>query len=362
MKNNKIWIGFIVLALFVGAGGMYFIIKYFPLESITINKSEKEVTVTDSGISAAVDKLYDAVVVVESFKNGTAVSSGSGFVYKKDDKKGYILTNNHVIDGADTVKVVFTNGKTETVTVVGKEVYSDIAVLSLSADKVLAVAEIGKNSDMKIGDTVFTVGAPINTSYYGTVTRGILSGKDRMVSVKLSSNTNSNNYMMNVIQTDAAINSGNSGGPLANYNGEVIGITSLKLISTGVEGIGFAIPIEDALESATILENEGEIVRPYLGISMLDTTETYLLLRYGITLPENASGVVVIEIGDDTPAEKCGLKMGDVITKVGDAKVTSIAEFKYALYKYKAGDEVEIQVVRNNSVKTLSAKLVASGN
>jgi len=351
----------VIISLFVGAAVMYLLVYFvLPIDgsSTIINKSEKEVTITDAGIADAVDKLYDAVVVVEVYNNDTITASGTGFVYKKTSKKAYILTNNHVvssISGKVKVKVKFTNGNEEEVTIEGADEYSDLAVLSLDADKVEYVAEIGNSEDMRLGDTVFTVGAPLDTEYYWSVTRGILSGKDRMVEVSLS-NSSSSDYVMKVLQTDASINSGNSGGPLANANGEVIGITNMKLVSSGVEGIGFAIPIEDAIEFAEAIISGDSIQRPLLGVKMLNLSDKYSLYQQGITLnTELTEGVVVVEVQKGSPADKAGLKRGDIITTLDDDKVKDVATLRYALYKHSVGDTVTITYERDG--KTESAKI-----
>ena len=286
--NTKAFLAAII-AFIIGAAGMYLLVYYvIPIDNSTtvINKSEKEVTVTDKGIADAVEKLYDAVVVVEVFDRGSLVATGTGFVYKKEGDKAYILTNDHVISASDDeVKVIFTNGEEVDVKIEGSDKYSDLAVLSIDANKIVTVAEIGNTEDLRLGDTVFTVGAPLDTEYYWTVTRGILSGKDRMVEVSLeNSYSNTSDYIMKVLQTDASINSGNSGGPLANANGEVIGITNMKLVSSGVEGIGFAIPIEDAANFADMIIKGESIQRPVLGVEMLDLIYRRQLRNEGIYL------------------------------------------------------------------------------
>lgn len=362
MKNNKtLSIILIILAFFIGASGMYVLVNYAPKSVQTIvNKSEKEVTITDSGIADSVEKLYDAVVVVGSYKNGVLSSSGTGFVYDSDDKYAYILTNSHVVDGASSVKVKFTNEKVENVELVGNDSYSDIAVLKIDKDKIIKVASIGKLDSLRVGDTVFAIGAPIDDVYSWTVTRGILSGKDRIIDI---SGSNSNQeYVMSVLQTDASINSGNSGGPLANANGEVIGITNMKLVREGVEGIGFAIPIEDAVNYAKQLREKGKIERPFLGISMLDSTDTYNLTRAGININQNILGAVVVQVQDNTPASKGGLQSGDVITKLENYEVTSVSKLKYYLYKYNIGDKVKITYVRNGKEETVTVQLAKNEN
>ncbi len=347
----------ILLTFFLGAGAMYVLVNYSPAAVQTIvNKSEKEVTVTDTGIADAVEKLYDAVVVVGSYKNGILSSSGTGFVYEEDNKYAYILTNSHVIDGATSIKVKFTNDTIEDVELVGNDSYSDIAVLKVAKDKVIKIAEIGTNENLRVGDTVFAIGAPLDNEYSWTVTRGILSGKDRLVDVSVG-NTGSADWVMQVIQTDAAINSGNSGGPLANSNGQVIGVTNMKLVSDGVEGMGFAIPIEDALNYAKQLRENGKIERPFIGISMLDSSDTFNLARYRITLDTSLEGAVVIETQKGSPAADAKLQMGDVITKIENYEVTSVARLKYYLYKYAPGDKVKITYVRNGKTETVTIKL-----
>jgi len=351
-KEKRLNIIIIIGAFFIGALGMYALVNFGPKSVQTIiNKSEKEVTVTETGIADAVEKLYDAVVVVGAYKNGMLASNGTGFVYEQDDKFAYILTNSHVVNGSTSVKVKFTNNKVENVEVVGDDTYSDIAVLKLDKEKVLKVAELGDLNNSRVGDTVFAIGAPLDDEYSWTVTRGILSGKDRLVSIS-STNSGAADMVMSVMQTDAAINSGNSGGPLANSNGQVIGITNMKLVSDGVEGIGFAIPIGDAITYASELRTNGNIERPFLGISMLDATDTYNLSRYRITLDVNQTGAVVIDVQENSPADKTGLKMGDVITKIEDYDVESVARLKYYLYKYSPGDKVKVTFIRDGKTKT----------
>ena len=361
-KNGNKTVLASIISLFAGAVIMYLLVYYvIPIDnsSTVINKSEKEVTVTDEGIADAVEKLYDAVVVVETYDNNTLIASGTGFVYKTEKGKAYILTNHHVISDGNAYKVIFTNGSSEDVTLEGSDEYSDLAVLSLDEDKIISVASIGNSEDMRVGDTVFTIGAPLDTEYYWTVTRGVLSGKDRMVEVSLTnSNTSTSDYVMRVLQTDASINSGNSGGPLANSNGEVVGITNMKLVSSGVEGIGFAIPIEDAIDFADTIISGDTIKRPLLGVSMLNLSETYALYQQRITLnTELTEGVVVVEVQDGSPADNGGLKRGDIIMAIDDDEVKNVATLRYYLYKHSVGDTVTIKYERSGKVETAKVKL-----
>ena len=352
-----------ILAFFFGASGMFLLIRYLPLSDNTvtnITRGEKEVTVIDEGIADAVEKIYDAVVTVETYKGEQGISSGTGFVYKVNGGKAYILTNYHVIEEGDKVFVAFTDGKRIEAKIIGGEIYADIAILQVDESDIISVASLGKSENARVGDTVFTIGAPLDSVYSWTVTRGILSGKDRLVEVSLGRNRN-NDWIMKVLQTDASINSGNSGGPLANSNGEVIGINSLKLVSDGVEGMGFAIPIEDALEYAEKLEKGEKIVRPFLGVQMIELSDTYNQQMMGLVVPESVTyGVIIAATTSGGPAEKGGLKKGDIILEIEGKKCDSAAELKYNLYKHKVGENINLKISSGGSIKNISVKLVAS--
>lgn len=330
----------VCLCLFGGFYELY--LKHLVVET---TKTIKDVTVTDTGIADAVEKVYDSVVTVKNYARNQLYSTGSGFVFKIDDKYGYILTNYHVINGGSEVSVIFTNNKEEKVTVVGYDEYSDIAVLAVDKSLVLATAQIGSSNDMRVGDTTFAVGTPVDSSVYSwSVTRGILSGKDRLVQ--------SDNYVMSVLQTDTAINSGNSGGPLCNSNGEVIGITNMKLASSQIEGMGFAIPIEDAVKNAETIISGKKINRPYLGVSIYDSNSYF----------NNNSGVYVESVEKNGAADKAGIKSGDKILKVNDVEITNTSYFRYQLYKYDIGDKIKITIERNGNEKILTITLTGNGD
>lgn len=361
-SNNNVWVKLLVMfcLIAIGAAGMYGVIKLMPGTTI-VNKLEKEVTVNEQGIADAVEKVYDSVVVVENLKGGELQATGTGFIFKKSDNKYYVMTNYHVINGASSVKIQLTNNKELNVEVLGGDSYSDIAILAFESKDDYSIAEIGSSTDARVGDTTFAVGAPVDsTTYSWSVTRGIVSGKDRMVKVSTSSQTSSSDYIMKVLQTDAAINSGNSGGPLCNSNGQVIGITNMKLVSnstSNIEGMGFAIPIEDAIDFANKIINGEDITRPTLGVSMLDISSTGLAY-YNISVPDNVTnGVVIMSVSKNSAAEEGGLKKGDVILEIDNVKVTSSALLKYELYRHNIGDEITLKINRNGFEKTLKIKL-----
>lgn len=362
-QNNTIKLSIVIFIIIIVAIASGLIGATIVLKSSTITTTTNGITTSSikldetNSIAESVDKVYDSVVVVEGYSKNELSSTGTGFVYKKDSGKAYIMTNHHVVSNCDSVKVLFTNGDELETKLVGSDTYSDIAVLSVKDSDKIKAAIMGESKKSKVGDTLFTVGSPEGADYAGTVTKGILSGKDRLVAVALTNSTTSD-YYMNVLQTDAAINPGNSGGPICNINGEVIGITNMKLVDDSVEGMGFAIPIEDALEFATILEKDGKISRPYIGISMLDLSNSYYLWQAGITLPDNVkSGVAVYTVESNSPAEKAGLKKGDIITKIGDNKTENLAEFRYELYKLSPNDKVKITYIRDGKEQTTNITL-----
>ena len=317
---------------------------------------ENKVTISEDSLSAAVDKVYDAVVTVENFKNNTLYSTGTGFIYKVDDKNGYLITNHHVINSNTSVKVVMSNGEEVDAVVAGSDQYLDLAVLKIDKKNVEKIIEFGSSEKTDLGDTVFTVGTPVDSQYSNTVTRGILSGKDRLVSVAVNGSSQED-YVMKVIQTDASINPGNSGGPLLNVNGEVIGVNSLKLVENEVEGMGFAIAIENVKEHLSSLETGKEIVRPYLGVSMTNVDDNFNLYKSGIVIDSSVKeGVVVVEVVEGATVDKV-LQKGDIITKIDGEDVKDLAYLRYELYKHSVGDKIKITYIRDKKVKDVTVTL-----
>ena len=350
----------IVVAFLLGVGIMYFYNINNP-NVVTKKRTVSETKVTEEAMEDAIDKVYNAVICIEVLdQNGDTVSSGTGFVFEKDNKYGYVLTNAHVVSSGGTVQGVLSNNDTVSLTVLGTDSYTDLAVLAMDKDKVLQTASIGTSANTKVGNTVFTVGSPMGATYAGTVTKGILSGKDRLIETSTSSNNglSTESYIVKVLQTDAAISPGNSGGPLVNLAGDVIGITSLKLVDSSVEGMGFAIPIEDAMNYVDTLKKGEKIKRPLMGVQILDLTNSYTLYRYGITVDSSIkSGIILVKVSSGDPASNAGLKDGDIITKINGNKVKTVSEFKYELYKYSVGDTVEVTYIRDKKENTVKVKL-----
>lgn len=340
----------------------------FKNETVNVTKTEKEVTVTDEGIADAVSKLYDATVIVEvGTSKDNLTGWGSGVVYDTDDKYAYILTNHHVVENAKYVLIVYTDESETEGEIVGSDEIQDIAVVKVPVDTILAKAEIGSSSELELGDTVFAIGTPVSISYKFTVTRGILSGKDRLCQMSSSSNsygygyygnTTTNTWYMSLLQIDATINSGNSGGPLANSNGQLVGINNSKLSSSysnvSIENMGFAIPIEDALAVATQLRENGTVTRPFLGVSVSDVSQAS---RYNIDVDDSLNGALITSVEADSTAQDAGLKKGDVITKIGDYDVKNYKYFKYYLYRHSVGDKVTFTYIRDGKTKTVDITL-----
>ena len=274
------------------------------VHSTTVKTAYKNTTST----SEAVDKVKNAVVSVITYSDSSnqglfekeensdsqISSEGSGVIYKKEGKYAYLVTNTHVINGAKKVDILLADGNKVPGEVVGSDVYSDIAVVRISADKAKAVAEFGDSNQLTVGETAIAIGSPLGTDYANSVTQGIISSQGRNVKLKAD---NGQNISTRALQTDAAINPGNSGGPLINIQGQVIGITSSKISNNGqtsVEGMGFAIPANDVVNIIKQLEEKGKVVRPALGIQMMDLSNLSTSDLSQLKLPEKISGGVLV--------------------------------------------------------------------
>ena len=274
------------------------------VHSTTVKTAYKNTTST----SEAVDKVKNAVVSVITYSDSSnqglfekeensdsqISSEGSGVIYKKEGKYAYLVTNTHVINGAKKVDILLADGNKVPGEVVGSDVYSDIAVVRISADKAKAVAEFGDSNQLTVGETAIAIGSPLGTDYANSVTQGIISSQGRNVKLKAD---NGQNISTRALQTDAAINPGNSGGPLINIQGQIIGITSSKISNNGqtsVEGMGFAIPANDVVNIIKQLEEKGKVVRPALGIQMMDLSNLSTSDLSQLKLPEKISGGVLV--------------------------------------------------------------------
>ena len=354
----------VITLLVVASLGMnVFLFTKVNKSSSSGSSSNKNATVENvnydvkSSTTDVIEKVNSSVVGVLVYANGTASGSGSGVVYRVDGKTAYIITNAHVVSGATDVQVVFSNKESVNATIVGSDTYSDIAVLKLTADFDMTAIKCGDSSLLDQGETVLAIGSPLGIEYAGTVTQGIVSGIDRTVSVDLNDD-GQEDWDMNVIQTDAAINPGISGGALVNMAGELVGITSMKLSNTSVEGMGFALPINDVITSVEQIIENGKVTRPQIGISgvSLSGYSSYQLRYYRINT-DLTDGIYVSRVTSGGAASKAGIQEGDIIVKFDGKEVTTYKSFLTELYSKEPGDKVSVVVNRNGTEKTIEVTL-----
>lgn len=346
----------------------------------TINETVTDVAVNvTTDTTAAVEKVQDAVVSIINMQAGNTnmfgfdlpqnssdttngaletSSEGSGVIYKIEDNLAYIVTNNHVIDGADELEILMKDGTKEVATVVGSDVWTDLAVLTIPATSVTAVASFGDSDAVNVGEPAIAIGSPLGTEFATSVTQGIISAKNRSVSTDVDGDSIVD-WDVTALQTDAAINPGNSGGALINIAGQVIGINSMKISDSNVEGMGFAIPSNDVLTIINELEQNGEIIRPILGVSMLDLSQISASQQSSVlTLPEDVTaGVVIAEVQALSAAELGGLEQYDVITEMNGEAVTSIVDLRKILYALEVGTDVEISYYRAGTLQSTTVTL-----
>lgn len=340
------------------------------VHSTTVKTAYKNTTST----SEAVDKVKNAVVSVITYSDSSnqglfekednsdsqISSEGSGVIYKKEGKYAYLVTNTHVINGAKKVDILLADGNKVPGEVVGSDVYSDIAVVRISANKAKAVAEFGDSNQLTVGETAIAIGSPLGTDYANSVTQGIISSQGRNVKLKAD---NGQNISTRALQTDAAINPGNSGGPLINIQGQVIGITSSKISNNGqtsVEGMGFAIPANDVVNIIKQLEEKGKVVRPALGIQMMDLSNLSTSDLSQLKLPEKISGGVLVRSTLENMPASDKLQRYDVITKIDDTDIESTADLQSALYSHQINDTIKVTFYRDGKQQTTSIKLTKS--
>lgn len=288
-------------------------------------------------------------------------SEGSGVIYSKQNGKGYIVTNNHVVEGSDSLEVILEDGTKFSAKLVGSDSTTDLAVLEIDGNKVPATASFGNSDNVSPGDPVIAIGSPLGSQYATTVTQGIISATNRTVETQ-DQNTGQVTGEATVLQTDAAINPGNSGGPLVNEAGQIVGINSMKLASntdgTSVEGMGFAIPSNEVVKIINQLVQNGKVERPSLGVKVVDLDQITDDSQSSLKLPSNITkGVVIYSTTSGSVAKSAGLEKSDVIVKLGNKTVSSVADLHSALYSHSVGDTVSVSYYRNGKLKTTKVHL-----
>lgn len=284
---------------------------------------------------------------------------GSGVIYRVDGETAYIVTNHHVVEGAEELQVNMQNGESVTANIVGTDIWTDLAVLTISSEAVEGTLDFADSDELTVGQTAIAIGSPLGEAFSGSVSQGIVSGLDRSVPVDLAGD-GSYDWEANVIQTDAAINPGNSGGALIDSNGNLIGINSMKISMPQVEGIGFAIPANEVQKVVTQIEENGEVERPFLGVTLQDLyTIPPEIVRSEMNLPEDVnSGVVISSVQPGSPAESAGLQQLDLVTALDGNAVNNMMELRqYLYYEKEPGDEMTIDYYRNGEQQSVTATL-----
>ncbi|HHV74271.1 MAG TPA: PDZ domain-containing protein [Thermoanaerobacterium sp.] len=375
--RRRMLVSFVAVALIaalIGGGTVAGIMKYTNLGQQTqvinrylpLSSSDNSNFNLIANIAKIVSPSVVGIDTSVSYSNGFGSAlvpegSGSGIII---DSQGYIVTNNHVVDGASKITVNLSDGRKFPAQLIGKDSKTDLAVLKINATNLIP-AKLGDSSKLEVGDLAVAIGNPLGESFAGTVTAGIISGLNR--------NLQSDYGPVNLIQTDAAINPGNSGGPLVNSNGEVVGITSVKLTSTGgsdtqdpfgmfqsqgtpVEGMGFAIPINEAKPIIDDLIKHGYVERPMMGVSVQEVTQQDAA-QYNIPV-----GLYIAQVQQGSGADEAGLQPGDVITAVDGTKVQTFDALQSIITKHKVGDTITVTFWRNGRTMSTKVKLMSSSN
>ncbi|WP_457775159.1 S1C family serine protease [Streptococcus uberis] len=372
---------------FIGGALAFFVMNLLPHPSSTTNLNNPTTTskVTyknTTNTTKAVKVIQDAVVSVVNYQKNDSLNSamdifsqgdsstkendglsiyseGSGVIYKKDGDSAYLVTNNHVIDKAERIEIILADGSKVVGKLIGADTYSDLAVVKISSDKIKTIAQFADSSKINIGEVAIAIGSPLGTEYANSVTEGIVSSLSRTVTLK---NEEGQTVSTNAIQTDAAINPGNSGGPLINIEGQIIGINSSKISQSkssgnAVEGMGFAIPANDVIKIINQLESKGEVVRPALGISMVNLSDLSTNALDQLKVPKNVtSGIVVAKVVDNMPASG-KLEQYDIITEIDGEEVSSTSDLQSILYGHDINDTVKVTFYRDNDKKSTTIEL-----
>jgi S1-C subfamily serine protease len=307
----------------------------------------------ENDIRAVVDRVRPAVVFVgiqanfRNFSQPVPVGNGSGVII---DSRGYILTNNHVVEQAQALKVTLPDGRTFDAQVVGRDPATDLAVIQIHGDN-LPTVSLGDSGKLQVGDWVVAIGNALGLEGGPTVTTGVISALNRTITEENGAS------IYSLIQTDAAINPGNSGGPLVNLNGEVIGINTAVPGPTGAGvqpyGIGFAISINEAKPIIAQLITQGHVTRPYLGVGTL-TLSPAIAAQLNLN---NDKGVVLTDIARGSPADRAGLQQGDVVIAMDGKPITNDAELRQVIQSHKIGDQIQVAVIRDGKQMTINAQL-----
>ena len=320
-----------------------------------------------SQVTAAVDKVAAAVVGVTNIqetgfwggKDSQEAGTGSGVIYKKSGNKAFVVTNHHVVEGANKLEVTLSDGTKESAKLLGSDIWTDLAILEIDSKNVKIVADFGNSDNLKTGEPAIAIGNPLGATFSGSVTQGIISGLERTIPVDINQD-GAEDWHAEVLQTDAAINPGNSGGALVNIKGQLIGINSMKIAEQEVEGIGLAIPINSAQPIINDLEQHGEVKRPFMGVELESVSS---IAKYyqeeALKLPKDIkTGVAIRKVQSKSPADQAGIKVLDVIVEMDGEKIEDVVDLRKHLYtKKKIGDNMKIKFYRDGKLQETTLKL-----
>lgn len=361
-KKRGLFILLAVVLIIVGAAGGYLTGNFFSNTksttqetTVTNDGNKKTVPLSDNrntAIVAAVKKAGPAIVGIMTkvydrniFDQQVLVGEGvgSGVII---DKAGYIVTNYHVVAQANNRKVTvsLSDGSSQEGMVVGVDPLTDLAVVKINPPEKMPVATLGDSDQLQVGEPAIAIGNPLGLEFQGTVTAGVISALHRTINME--------SQRFPLIQTDAAINPGNSGGALVNADGDVIGINSAKISQTGVEGMGFSIPINEVKPIVKELIEKGKVVRAYLGLGLMDKATA---AKYGLQLKND--GLLVARIYSDGPAANSDINEGDIITAVGEKSITNLMQLKQILDSHKPGESLTLTVLSNGAEHTVTIEL-----
>ncbi|MFC0525981.1 S1C family serine protease [Pontibacillus salicampi] len=322
-------------------------------------------------VTEVVENVQDAVVGVVKVQQGGASGlfsneeqqggTGSGVIYKKEGNSSYVVTNHHVIQNASQIELVLMDETRVEASLLGSDPYTDLAVLEVKDKDIGKAIELGSSENVKVGEPAIAIGNPLGLRFAGSVTKGIISGTQRAIPQDLNGDGRVD-WQAEVIQTDAAINPGNSGGALINIKGQLIGVNSMKIAQSSVEGIGFAIPIDAAKPIIDDLEKDGEVTRPFMGIEAYSLAELASNdWRGTLNLPNDVeAGVFINGVEPNSPAAQAGLQQYDVITKLDGEPVTNIVDLRKHLYeKTQVGDTMSVTFYREGEQQATELKLTS---
>ena len=341
-----------------------------PTKTSTASQGATDITKVVAEVKNAVVSVINKQSTSRNSLSGTQQSSGelatasegSGVIYKNADGYAYIVTNYHVIANSQELEVLLADGTREKAELVGSDQWTDLAVIRIANTNVTTVAEFANSDEVEVGQTAIAIGSPLGSEFATSVTQGIVSATNRAVATDVDGD-GQEDWVVTAIQTDAAINPGNSGGALINSAGQVIGINSMKISKSSVEGMGFAIPSNEVVSIIKQLETDGKITRPALGISMVNLSSVNERVIEQLNLPRDVkNGVVIAEVMAKGSAKAAGLQAYDVIVEMDGQKIEGIQNLRKVLYSHKVGDKMEVTYYRNGQKQTTTISLTETSS